>query len=144
MSKYICEHCCGDALSHPYEEAWEIVMDEPCDDCGGTGVTEEAGDPINITKYLKGKRNYYDADVDFYVGEGVDDYEEFPIKFHAVYYGASYGAREHGTGMQLEPDEPAGFEIDDFHVEINGQWYYFEPTDDQEEQAIKAITEDQY
>lgn len=22
------------------------------------------------------------------------------------------GAREHGTGLQLEPDEPAGFEID--------------------------------
>ena len=138
----ICESCCGDGLLHDPEE-FEIFHDDPCPGCMGLGVSEDAGDPVDMIKYLANKR-YESAHIDFYMGEGVDDYEELPIRFKADYIPAEYGSREAGTGLQLEPDYPADHELSDFHVEINGQWFYFEPTDDQESQALKAISNDDF
>jgi len=44
---------------------------------------------------------------------------EGEVDVHISYWKASRGAREHGTGLQLEPDEPAGFEVD--RVEYDGK-----------------------
>jgi len=38
-------------------------------------------------------------------------FEDFAFLVEFDYYPASRGAREHGTGLQLEPDEPESFEI---------------------------------
>ena len=39
-----------------------------------------------------------------------------PIKFTGTYYPASKGMRERGTGIPLEPDEPATFEVDQIWI----------------------------
>jgi hypothetical protein len=38
-------------------------------------------------------------------------FEDLAFLVNFDYYPASRGAREHGTGLQLEPDESASFEI---------------------------------
>ena len=42
--------------------------------------------------------------------------EGVPIKFTGTYYPASKGMRERGTGIPLEPDEPATFEVDQIWI----------------------------
>lgn len=42
--------------------------------------------------------------------------EGVPIKFTGAYYPASKGMRERGTGIPLEPDEPATFEVDQIWI----------------------------
>jgi len=41
----------------------------------------------------------------------IDDEQEFLVR--AQFHKAQRGARERGTGIPLEPDEPAGWEIDE-------------------------------
>ena len=38
-------------------------------------------------------------------------YEDFAFEISFDYFKATRGAREHGTGLQLEPDEPESWEV---------------------------------
>jgi len=120
-----CEACCGDGLNHPNNDVFEIYQDEPCHECGGEGVF--AGDPVKDAKFLNKYRSEWMA---VYVGEGIDDFVEYEVAWSGGYIPAEYGAREHGTGVQLEPDYPAGWELDDFYIRVNGNWYPVDPEDE--------------
>jgi len=135
----LCQSCCGDGLHHTNPDVFEISVDDPCPECQGLGVSEEAGDPVDMIKYLASpKRKHYEStELDFYMGEGLDKFQKLPVRYRATYLPAEHGAREAGSGIQLEPDHPASYEVEDFHVEVNGEWYYFEPNDKQIEQATK-------
>lgn len=134
---YICEDCCGDGLHHSNPDVFEVVEDDPCPTCAGSGVTEEAGNEIDIKKRIGNKACYYEADIDFYMGEGVDDIQELPVWFYARW---SEGFPE----TQTDPYEPAGYEIEDCYFCLNDSWYQFEPTEDQEEDMLKSLGGDDY
>jgi len=122
-----CENCCGDGLDHYSGDVFELVQDDPCGNCGGLGVNEDAGDPIkDAKKYL---RRHSMITVNIYVGEGKDEFEEFEVAYSGAHYEGSRGGRD-SSGFQYEPDEPAGWELDDFHIEINGEWYSFDPDEE--------------
>ena len=38
-------------------------------------------------------------------------YEDFAFEISFDYFKATRGAREHGTGLQLEPDDPESWEV---------------------------------
>jgi len=44
-------------------------------------------------------------------------YKGIQLSINYTYYPASRGAREHGTGLQLEPDEPESVDIDNVELE---------------------------
>jgi len=119
----LCPICCGDGLHHPDADVFEIAHDDPCGSCGGLGVNSDGGDPVP-SDYLK---RHSTITVKVYMGEARDEFEDCEIAYSGTYRKGSCGAREAGTGLQLEPDEPAGWELEDFHIEINGEWFYFDP-----------------
>ena len=47
------------------------------------------------------------------------DWKGYKIEVTFDYYPPSKGAREYGTGLQLEPDEPATVELE--QVKFNGE-----------------------
>jgi len=119
-----CENCCGDGLFH-YPEEYEIVMDDPCSDCGGVGLNSDGGDPINKESLNRHSR----ITVSIYVGEAKDEFEEFEVAYSGAYYKGSKGSTD-SMGAPLEPDEPDGWELEDFHIKINGEWYSFDPDEE--------------
>jgi hypothetical protein len=47
---------------------------------------------------------------------------EFEIKVDYTFYPKVFGSREEGTGMPLEPDEPAQVEINKIEMDFGDQW----------------------
>ena len=123
-----CQKCCSDGLDHYDGDVFELVQDEPCGECGGLGVSCDALDPIDNWK--ESLKRHKRITVKIYVGEGKDEFEDFEIAYTGSYQEAIYGAREPGTGLQLEPDEDAGWELEDFNIKINGQWFPFDPDEE--------------
>jgi len=134
-----------DLGSWEYEEIPEETfycagcVDDVLEEIGRKNLAKPLGKPV-ADKYFDGK-GFEDTDLEFYIEE-IDDHLELPVKYQAKYYPAEYGSREAGTGLQLEPDYPAGTEVEDFHVEIDGLWYYFDPTENQIEAAEKNARDD--
>ena len=49
---------------------------------------------------------------------------EYNIRFDYICYPAEYGAREHGTGLQLEPDIPAHVDVENVEIEHGqNEWH---------------------
>ncbi len=117
----ICEDCGGDGLHHDNPDVFESFQDDVCPQCQGTGVTEEAGNPIQADKVWKATNT--ETDIEFYIGELADKFQEFPVRFQATYEPADHGEWE--GGLQISPSHPAGYEVDDYYVLINKEWYSF-------------------